>query len=127
MASRSVFDLDLRVQKACLLVQRAWADAGHDVILTCTYRSPTEQDALYAQGRTAPGPIVTHARAGQSLHNIGLAIDFVPVVNGKAVWNNEDLFQELARIALATDGRMSWGGSWDEPKTDRPHLEWHLG
>lgn len=127
MASRSIFDLDLRVQKGCLNVQRAWADAGHDVILTCTYRSPAEQDKLYAQGRTEPGPIVTHARAGQSLHNVGLAIDFVPIVNGKAQWTDEDLFQELARIAVATDDRLSWGGSWDEPRTDRPHLEWRLG
>jgi len=34
-------------------------------------RTWAEQDALYAQGRTAPGKIVTNAKAGQSYHNYG--------------------------------------------------------
>lgn len=37
-----------------------------------------EQNALYAQGRTAPGPRVTKARAGYSGHNFGLAVDVAP-------------------------------------------------
>jgi peptidoglycan LD-endopeptidase CwlK len=67
--------------------------AGVDVIVTCTWRSPEEQEALYAQGRTRPGKIVTNARAGQSAHNYtlnglpaALAIDVVPLRNGKPVW-----------------------------------------
>lgn len=42
---------------------------------TCGERSYAESDALYAQGRTAPGRIVTNARGGQSAHNFGIAID----------------------------------------------------
>ena len=41
-------------------------------------RSWTQQDALYAQGRTAPGPIVTNVPGGCSYHNFGLAADVVP-------------------------------------------------
>ena len=45
--------------------------------VTSAYRSSAEQDKLYAQGRTTPGPRVTNARGGQSAHNFGLAIDVV--------------------------------------------------
>lgn len=40
-------------------------------------RTFEDQDELYAQGRTKPGKIVTNARAGDSLHNYGLAVDYV--------------------------------------------------
>lgn len=36
-----------------------------------------DQDELYAQGRTKPAQIVTNARDGDSLHNYGLAADYV--------------------------------------------------
>lgn len=39
-------------------------------------RTFAEQNALYAQGRTRKGPIVTNARAGYSAHNFGCAVDF---------------------------------------------------
>ena len=48
---------------------------------THTLRTFAEQDALYAQGRTKAGSIVTKARGGQSYHNYGLAIDIVLLVN----------------------------------------------
>ncbi len=41
------------------------------------YDTYDTQNALYAQGRSTPGPVVTHAKGGQSAHNFGLAIDFV--------------------------------------------------
>src|SRR5687768_1545080 len=40
------------------------------------YRSIEYQNELYAQGRTKPGPIVTHAVGGRSYHNYRLAVDF---------------------------------------------------
>lgn len=60
--------------------------ANLHLIITCTLRSEAEQDALYAQGRTTPGPIVTKAKAGQSAHQYGLALDFVIMDNGKPDW-----------------------------------------
>lgn len=41
-------------------------------------RTVEEQDALFAQGRTAPGHIVTNAPGGHSWHNFGLAVDLAP-------------------------------------------------
>ena len=49
-------------------------ELGIQLRITQGYRSIAEQDALYAQGRTAPGEIVTNARGGQSYHNYGLAL-----------------------------------------------------
>ena len=42
-----------------------------------TLRTFAEQDALYAQGRTKPGKIVTNAKGSQSYHCYGLAVDIV--------------------------------------------------
>lgn len=125
MASRSIDDLDARVREGARHITRAWAAKGFDVLVTCTYRSKDEQRALYAKGRTLPGQKVTNARAGQSLHNFGLALDFVPLVHGKPAWNDAELFETLARIAQMADPRVHWGGDWKRFK-DRPHLEWPL-
>lgn len=39
-------------------------------------RTPEQQAALYAQGRSTPGKIVTNAQPFSSLHQFGLAMDF---------------------------------------------------
>ena len=68
MASRAISDLHPQLQLAEAFVRRC-RDAGVEALITCTWRSGAEQDALYAQGRSRPGPKVTNARAGQSAHN----------------------------------------------------------
>lgn len=40
------------------------------------YRSPERQDELYAKGRTTPGKIVTYAKAGESMHQYGICVDY---------------------------------------------------
>lgn len=95
MASRLLSDLhpDLEVLAARFLAR--CAERQVDVLVVCTYRSDTEQDALYAQGRTTPGPRVTNAKAGQSAHNATLdgmpasrAFDAVPLLHGKPIWED---------------------------------------
>lgn len=44
---------------------------GLDVAVLVAFRSWNDQDALYAQGRTKPGTIVTDAMGGDSYHNWG--------------------------------------------------------
>lgn len=56
-------------------------------IVTSGLRSMAAQAVDYAQGRTTPGPIITHARPGSSAHNYGLAIDVALSVNGQPTWN----------------------------------------
>lgn len=93
MSSRKITDCHPILQPLVQKFLDYCIRAGLDVLITCTWRSDAEQEALYAQGRTKPGKIVTNARAGQSAHNYtlnglpaALAIDVVPLRNGKPVW-----------------------------------------
>lgn len=83
-------------------------------------RTVAEQDALYAQGRTTPGAIVTNARGSSysSQHQWGIAFDFYKNVAGHAY--DDDAF--FARVgALAKSLGLGWGGDWISP-VDRPHV-----
>jgi len=61
---------------------------GISITITQATRTWAEQDALYAQGRTKPGPIVTKAKGGQSFHNFSLAIDFALLhSDGSVSWS----------------------------------------
>jgi len=88
------------------------------------FRSFEEQDAIYAKGRTAPGKIVTWAKAGQSYHNYGLAIDIVEISGSKALWTNPNW--ELIGTVGEKHG-FEWGGRWTGNKTDRPHFQKTFG
>lgn len=124
MASRKIEDLHPDVQDRARTILAAWKEKGLDVLVTCTYRSNEEQDELYAQGRTKPGMKVTKARAGESQHNYRLAIDVVPIVNGKPVWDAESpLWHIMAAVARSVDKSVAWGGNWPRFK-DFPHFEW---
>lgn len=83
------------------------------------HRTFAREDELYAQGRTAPGPIVTPAQGGESAHNFGIAVDFMRIVNGKASWVDTD-YEALGPTAV--EHGLVWGGSWHKP--DRPHVQW---
>ncbi len=85
-------------------------DAGIDVLITSTQRDDEAQAALYAQGRTMPGKIVTNAKAGQSWHNWACAFDFVPIINGKAQWNDIKTFERCGEIAESVG--LEWAGRW---------------
>jgi D-alanyl-D-alanine dipeptidase len=102
--------------------ERRLQEAGISVKLTCGYRSAQEQNRLYAQGRTAPGRIVTNARGGSSWHNYGLAADYAFVVGGQLTWNGP--WRVFGRIA--GECGLEWGGDWTK-FPDRPHVQWRNG
>ena len=83
---------------------------GIDVLITSTYRDFESQNALYAQGRTKAGKRVTNAKGGQSWHNFRCAFDFVPLVNGKAQWNDARTFKRCGAIAESLG--LEWAGRW---------------
>jgi peptidoglycan LD-endopeptidase CwlK len=76
-------------------------------------RTQAEQDALYAQGRTKSGPIVTWTR--KSKHIGGNAIDFAALVGDKINWNDK-YYPEIANAfkQAANELRIGieWGGDW---------------
>lgn len=107
---RLIKDLHPTVQALCLRHIALCAENGNPIIITQTLRTFAEQDSLYAQGRTAPGPpcvhagivrpvgtcpahpngrTVTNARGGDSMHNYGLAYDVALVTGaaGKLSWD----------------------------------------
>lgn len=122
--SRDINELDPRVAAKCLALQDACKDAGIDLLITSTYRDNASQDAIYAQGRTTPGKIVTNAKAGQSWHNYRLAFDMVPVVNGKAMWNDAATWERIGRLAESVG--LEWAGRWTKFK-ELAHCQWTGG
>jgi len=89
------------------------------------FRSLQRQKELYAIGRSLPGKIVTNADVGQSFHNYGMAIDWVPLQRvAKAEGMYEDVWgkpkeEELYRKGQAIANKyglrhLTW---------ERPHLE----
>lgn len=96
--SRNINDLDPIVAAKCRAFIAACKKQGIDVLITSTYRDNESQNAIYAQGRTRPGRVVTNARGGQSFHNWRVAFDFVPIVSGKAQWNDARTFKKCRAI-----------------------------
>jgi peptidoglycan L-alanyl-D-glutamate endopeptidase CwlK len=99
---------------------------------THTLRTFEEQNALYAQGRSRPGKIVTNARGGQSYHNYGVAIDICLIIDGKeASWDtlgdydgdHVSDWQEIVRIFKMYG--WEYGGDWKFK--DYPHFQKTLG
>lgn len=99
---------------------------GIELFISETLRSYERSTALYAQGRTSPGKIITKARAGQSYHNFGLALDCYPVLHGKTVINFDRDAEAFAVIkqaaAEASAFQIEWGGNWKNFK-DLPHFQ----
>ena len=118
--SRKITDLHPKVAVMAAAFVQQCAAVGIDVIITSTYRDNEAQAALYAQGRTAPGKVVTKVKGGDSFHNWRCAFDFVPVVNGKAVWDDDHLWEQCG--AIGEECGMEWGGDW--PRfPDKPHMQ----
>jgi len=99
----------------------AW---GIDILVTSTYRDYESQNALYAQGRTLPGKIVTKAKGGQSYHNHRVAFDVVPLRNGKPVWGTSgadgQLWQRIGQCGI--EAGLEWAGNWKTFK-EFPHFQ----
>lgn len=111
-----------------------WDQFELQIKVTQGFRTFTQQWELYCKGRIkgASGQwvisdqkkIVTYARAGESFHNFGLAIDSAFIGNDPFL-DRIDLKQSTN--IWATYGRLCqknglvWGGSWKIP--DRPHCE----
>lgn len=127
-SSRNLDDLILPAKIRALDFIHACRMDGIDLLVTCTYRSPKEQDALYARGRTAPGPIVTNARAGDSLHQYRVAFDVVPLRDGKPVWGTSGKDGELwQRVGdLGENNGLEWAGRWTRFR-EFPHFQYTGG
>jgi peptidoglycan L-alanyl-D-glutamate endopeptidase CwlK len=95
---------------------------GLPIKITETLRTKAEQDAIYAQGRTTPGKIVSNAPGTgyQSPHQWGVAFDFCRNVKGKEYDNSDGFFESVG--ALGKSVGLFWGGDYRTMK-DSPHFE----
>jgi peptidoglycan L-alanyl-D-glutamate endopeptidase CwlK len=94
--------------------------AGIPILITNCFRTAESQNILYAQGRTAPGSVVTHAKALQSYHNYGLAFDFC-FAGTEAYPDEPVLYQKVGAIGKTLG--LVWGGDFG----DIDHFEYHPG
>ena len=122
--SRNLDDLAPPVKKRAEAFIAAAKAKGIDLLVTSTYRDSESQNALYAQGRTAPGNIVTRAKAGQSWHNWRCALDVVPLVNGKAIWDDHAMWKQVGEIGKSCG--LEWAGDWKTFK-EYPHFQYTGG
>lgn len=128
-AKASEWAADPRSEKNLATVQPKLANIGRELLrrlaaegLTFKViqgrRTQAEQDALYAKGRTKPGPKVTWTR--NSRHLTGRAIDLALFQGKNVVWESKhytragEIGEELGLV---------WGGRWKGGKTDKPHFE----
>lgn len=82
-----------------------------DLLVTSTYRDQESQQALYEQGRTTAGKVVTNAKAGDSWHNWRCAVDVVPLINGKPNWDGSDpVWTKIGE--LGEQAGLEWAGRW---------------
>jgi peptidoglycan L-alanyl-D-glutamate endopeptidase CwlK len=123
--SRHIDHLTSKSAELCRAFIMACAKQGIDILITSTYRDKESQTALYAQGRTKPGKKVTNARAGCSFHNYGVAFDFVPIVNGKAQWNDTGTFIKCGEIAEHLG--LQWAGRWTGSLRELAHCQYTGG
>ncbi|WP_445710494.1 M15 family metallopeptidase [Flavobacterium sp.] len=99
------------------------------VRITQGLRTFEEQNALYNKGRTTSGKKVTNAKAGQSIHNYGFAVDICLIINNKIAswntvkdWDNDTVADWYECVKIFSKYDWEWGGNWKSFK-DLPHFE----
>jgi len=95
-------------------------EADLPILITETWRTREEQDALYAKGRTAAGSVATNAPYPNSMHCWGLAFDFCKNIKGKEYDDGDNFFRRVGEIGRGLG--LTWGGDWAAIK-DKPHIE----
>ena len=109
--SRSLDDLIAPAKELVEHFLSLCKDEGIDLLVTSTYRDNESQQALYEQGRTTAGKVVTNAKAGDSWHNWRCAVDVVPMVNGKPNWDGlHPVWDQIGQ--LGEQAGLEWAGRW---------------
>ena len=104
-------------QKAVRLFAAFTLLTGRELFIVRALATYEEQDALFAQGRTEPGAIVTNAKGGQSWHNFGRAFDVAleEKQTQKPSWSTASDDLELWRLlgVIAKWIGLEWGGNFN--------------
>ena len=120
---RDIKQLHPKLQEKITQLQAECKKQGLGIRVTDCLRTTAEQDALYAQGRTKPGKIVTKAKGKDynSMHQWGVAFDFCRNESGKSAYADDDgFFSKVGKIGKSLG--LEWGGDWKSIK-DKPHFQ----
>ena len=100
-----------RLQALATELIRKCADQGLQIKIGETLRTTAEQDALYAQGRSKPGTIVTNARGSNysSYHQWGTAFDIYRADGYGAYYDSDGFFSKVGAIGVSIG--LEWAGS----------------
>jgi peptidoglycan L-alanyl-D-glutamate endopeptidase CwlK len=125
LSASRLFGLDPIVAAMYRAADGALGLRSISILLVSGLRTAAQQNALYASGRTLPGGVVTNARAGQSMHNYGLAFDCVPFLPDSTTelnWrSNTPQFQIM--VAVMKEQGLAWGGDWKGDLGDFDHFQ----
>ena len=116
MVNRDINALTPETRRLCLAALALWSEAGLNVFVTETLRSPERQAELWAMGRTKAGRKVTFAQ--HSKHQDGLAFD-VAFRGGNLYPNDAALWARLGSIGESVG--LTWGGRFRG--VDSPHFQ----
>jgi peptidoglycan L-alanyl-D-glutamate endopeptidase CwlK len=103
-----------------LLIAECAKEGLPPVLITETWRTKDEQNALYAQGRTTPGKIVTNCQYPDSPHCWGAAFDFCRNIRGHEYDDNDGFFTKVGAVGKRLG--LFWGGDF-KSFVDKPHFE----
>jgi peptidoglycan LD-endopeptidase CwlK len=117
-----------KVQKGLILAEKV----GLHAEIFEGWRSVQRQGDLFAQGRTAPGKIVTWVRPWQSLHQYGVAVDIVfdGDIKPGVQWSWEGDYadgqkDDYAQLAVVMKGvGLEWLG---DKNIERAHFQLSYG
>lgn len=115
-------------EKVQELLVKAEEVTGLKWVVTSGRRTMAEQQKLYDQGRTTPGPVVTKAPPGSSAHNFGLAADLAPLKEDGNIWWEAPKGKWRAMADVA-QGMGLVAGYYFKTIFDAPHVEsknWRL-
>jgi len=125
MPSRKIEDLVPAMQLRLLRFAGKMAEVGIPWMITCTYRSQDEHDAMWRIGRSEPGRRVTWTKI--SRHTGRMAFDIAILKDGQPTWdvkvsvNENDIPDYLEAGQIGESFGMTWGGRWIPP--DAVHFE----
>lgn len=138
LGARSLERLNTCEPDLVRVIRRAEQISPMDFTVLAGVRTDAEQAALYAKGRTGPGPVVTHVdgvrkRSRHQPNDRGLseAVDLAPY---PIDWDNTQQFLIFGGVVLAAAAiegvDLRWGGDWDRDWNvsehrfiDLPHFE----
>lgn len=126
-ATRRLVGVHPELASRIIKVLAAMSTAGHPMMVTDGLRTEAQQRALYAKGRTAPGPKVTNADGTIKKSNhqakadgYGHAVDCAFLVDGRPSWDIRLPWKLYG--ALVVGQGLVWGGNW-KSLVDLPHAE----